>query len=176
MGAVLAVHLQLTHPRRPRGLRIQGSRSLGDKQRRFTVKPRAVRRGEQPHRVRIVAFNGVKQLAGALPLLGSDKRLAFALNFRQHLRIEAVGLFLRPVLGFRRPGIQQAEERYVFTLLAQTRRNALRQRAAEGIAEQIIRPLRLLLTQRVQMMFDHRIEIRTLLHRPVRPGRLNADD
>ena len=112
----------------------------------------------------------------ALPLLGSDKRLAFALNFRQHLRIEAVGLFLRPVLGFRWPGIQQAEERYVFTLLAQTRRNALRQRAAEGIAEQVIRPLRLLLTQRVQMMFDHRIEIRTLLHRPLRPGRLNADD
>ncbi len=135
-----------------------------------------MRGGEQPHRIGVVALNGVKQLAGALSLLGGDKRLPLALDLRQHRRVEAVGLFFRPALGFRRPGIQQAEERHRFTLLAQTRRNALRQRAAEGIAEQVIRPLRLLLTQRVQVMIDHPIEIRALLHRAVRARRLNADD
>ncbi len=157
-------------------MRIHRSGTLGDKQRCFAVKSRAVRRGKQSHRVRVVAFNGVKQLAGALPLLGGDKRLTFAFDLRQYLRIEAVGLFLRPVLGFRRPGVQQSEERHRFTLLAQTGGNALRQRAAEGIAEQVIRPLRLLLTQRSQVVLNDPIQIRTLLHRPVRSGRLNADD
>ena len=176
MGAVLAVHLKLRHPRRPGDLRIHRSRALGDKQRRFAVKARAARRGEQPHRVGVVALDSVKQLAGALTLLGGDKRLTLALDFRQHLGVEAVGLFLRPVLGFRRPGVQQAEEGHRFILLAQTGGNTLRQRAAEGIAEQIIRPLRLLLTQRSQVMLNHPIQIRTLLHWTVRTRRLNADD
>ena len=94
MGAVLAVHLKLRHPRRPGDLRIHRSRALGDKQRRFAVKARAARRGEQPHRVGVVALDSVKQLAGALTLLGGDltgivraRKLAVATmrNIRQNL-------------------------------------------------------------------------------------------
>ena len=77
-----------------------------------------MRGGQQAHRVGVVTLDNAEQLAGSLPLLGGQKRLALAGDLRQHLRVQTVGLFLRPVLRFRRPGIQQAEKRHRFAALA----------------------------------------------------------
>ena len=77
-----------------------------------------MRGGQQAHRIGIVAFDNAEQLAGSLPLPGGQKRLAFTGNLRQHLRIQTVRLFLRPVLRLRRPGIEQPEEGHRFAALA----------------------------------------------------------
>ncbi len=53
----------------------------------------------------IVAFDGAEQLAGACPLLGGEERFALAVDLRQYLGIQPVGLFLRPVLRLRRPRV-----------------------------------------------------------------------
>ncbi|MNR40478.1 hypothetical protein D3C85_1587690 [compost metagenome] len=85
-----------------------------------------MRRGQQAHRIGVIPFDGGKQFARCLPLLGRHESFAFAFDFRQHFRVQPVGFFLRPVLRLRRPGIQQAEERHFLTLLTQTRGDALR--------------------------------------------------
>ena len=64
-----------------------------------------------------LTFSAPKSVS-VMAMLGGDKRLPLALDFRQHRRVEAVGLFLRPVLRLRRPGIEQPEEGHRFAALA----------------------------------------------------------
>ena len=130
---ILAVNLQLSHPRSPGHQRIGLTRFLGDKQRRLTVKLCAMCSGEQTYRLGVVTFDGGKQFAGSLPLLCGKEGFTFAINLGQYSRIKTVSLFFRPVLRFRWPGIQQAEERHFFALLTQTRGNTLCQRTAQRI-------------------------------------------
>ena len=58
-------------------------------------------------------------------MLGGEERFALAVDLRQYLGIQPVGLFLCPVLRLRRPGIQQAEEGHRFAALAQAGGNPL---------------------------------------------------
>ena len=133
-----------------------------------------MRGGQQAYRIGIVALDDTEQFPGSLPLLGGKEGLSFTFNLGQYLRVQTVSLFLRPVLRLRRPGVQQAEERHRFAALTQTGSNALRQRPAEGIAKQVIGPVRLLRQQGLQMLLAHFIEVCRAHHRPFRSRRLDA--
>ena len=134
---------------------------------------------QQLHRIGIIGddlgkhrrFLRLHGLIGDLVFRCRDKLFAFTIGFRTRLSLGIAA----PVLSFRRISTEKAKNRDLFAALPQPGGDAVRQRSAQGISNEMIRTARLELADGFKVPLARLVKCRTGGDDTVRTRRLQSD-